>query len=123
MHWLDNYGKRCTQTRSLLLIAAASVAMSGCYKATFVQPKTAAGVERDEWTDFFVFGLVGEEQRDIGMYCEGPVARVRTGGNFATGLVSFVTIGIYTPRKVYVTCVDEEATSALRSTATPGSQP
>jgi hypothetical protein len=51
------------------------------------------------------------------------VARVRTGGNFATGLVSFVTIGIYTPRKVYVTCVDEEATAALRSTATPGSQP
>jgi hypothetical protein len=32
------------------------------------------------------------------------VAQVQTGANFATGLVSFLTIGIYTPRKVYVTC-------------------
>jgi hypothetical protein len=32
------------------------------------------------------------------------VAQVQTGANFGTGLVSILTIGIYTPRKVYVTC-------------------
>jgi hypothetical protein len=29
---------------------------------------------------------------------------VVTGGNFGTGIVQFVTLGIYAPRKVYVTC-------------------
>lgn len=91
------------------LVLAPTLTATGCYKATFIQPKTAAGVERDEWTDFFLFGLVGEEDRDVRQYCDRSVARVRTGGNFGTGLVSFVTLGIYTPRKIYVTCADEGA--------------
>lgn len=107
----SRYGWRCT------VLACVSIAASGCYKATFVQPRTAAGVEHDEWTDFFLFGLVGEETKDIDGYCSGEVARVRTGGNFGTGLVSVVTIGIYTPRKVYVTCADAAATQALQTTA------
>jgi hypothetical protein len=112
LHRLRTYGAlRCA------LIACGAIALSGCYKATFIQPKTAAGVEHDEWTDFFVFGLVGEERRDIAGYCAGEVARVRTGGNFGTGLVSAVTIGIYTPRKVYVTCADDAATKELASSA------
>lgn len=105
------------------LALAPALAASGCYKATFIQPKTAAGVERDEWTDFFLFGLVGDEQRDVRQYCESSVARVRTGGNFGTGLVSFVTLGIYTPRKIYVTCVDEGATRALAGHVEGGQAP
>jgi hypothetical protein len=95
---------RAALERCLLVVALAAV--GGCYKATFIQPKTVAGVEHDEWTDFFLFGLVGQEERDISGYCSSDVARLRTGGNFATGLVSVVTFGIYTPRKVYVTCAD-----------------
>jgi len=29
---------------------------------------------------------------------------VRTGANFGTGFLSVITLGIYTPHKVYVTC-------------------
>jgi len=32
------------------------------------------------------------------------VAQVRTGANVLTGLVSFVTLGIYAPRMAYVWC-------------------
>jgi hypothetical protein len=110
------FNPRLTLARALMLAVLA--AASGCYKATFIQPKTVAGVEHDEWTDFFVFGIVGEEQRDISGYCSTDVARVRTGGNFATGLVSFLTLGIYTPRKVYVTCTANAAASASTSTQT-----
>jgi hypothetical protein len=104
---------RTTLERCVVVVALA--AASGCYKATFIQPKTVAGIEHDDWTDFFLFGLVGEEDRDISGYCSAEIARVRTGGNFATGLVGVVTLGIYTPRKVYVTCAERAATASSAS--------
>lgn len=111
------------QTVLRWVLVAMSLALGACYKATFVQPRTAAGIEHDEWNDFFLFGLAGEEDRDLSSYCGGAIARVRTAGNFATGLVSFVTLGIYTPRKLYVTCVDEEATKQLASLVEGGGTP
>jgi hypothetical protein len=84
----------------------AVVLATGCYKATFIRdPGVQRGVERDAWEDFFIFGLVNEQTVDVRQFCpDGRVAQVQTGGNFATGIVSILTIGIYTPRKVYVTC-------------------
>jgi len=75
-------------------------------KASFyTDPKLVRGLEHDLWSDFYLFGLIGNEQFDVQQFCEKrPVAEVRTGGNFATSLVSYLTLGIYTPRKVYVTC-------------------
>lgn len=80
--------------------------LAGCYRASFyTDPKLVRGLEHDEWTDFFIFGLVGKEEIDVRTFCEGkPIAEVKTGGNFATSLVTAITIGIYAPRKVYVTC-------------------
>jgi hypothetical protein len=82
------------------------VLSTGCYKATFIRDSNAVrGVEHDEWTNFFLFGLVNEQTIDVHQFCpNGKVAQVQTGANFGTGLVSVLTIGIYTPRKVYVTC-------------------
>lgn len=89
-----------------LATGAVLLCASGCYKATFYKNATVTkGEEREQWSDFFVFGTVGTERIDVKQFCPtGDVAVVRTGGNFATGLVGVVTIGIYTPRKVYVTC-------------------
>lgn len=80
--------------------------LAGCYRASFyTDPKLVRGLEHDQWTDFFIFGLVGTEDIDVRTFCEGkPIAEVKTGGNFATSFVTAVTIGIYAPRKVYVTC-------------------
>jgi hypothetical protein len=97
-------------TGALLLCA------SGCYKATFYKNATVSkGAEHEEWTDFFVFGAVGTESVDVEKFCPtGDVAVVRTGGNVATGLVGVVTIGIYTPRKVYVTCAAQGPSPSAR---------
>lgn len=88
------------------LFACLMMSMSGCYQATFYRdPSVIKGEEHDEWSDFYVFGLVGTENFDVHQFCpNGEVAVAKTGGNLGTGLVSVVTIGIYTPRKVYVTC-------------------
>lgn len=90
--------------RWLLLLLL--IALAGCYRASFyTDPKLVRGLEHDEWTAFFIFGLVGNQEIDVRGFCEGrPIAEVKTGGNFATSLVSAVTLGIYTPRKIYVTC-------------------
>jgi Bor protein len=96
---------RSTRGRTLLLAAFVSGAI-GCYKATFVRdPQAIRGIEQDRWNNFFIFGLVGEHDFHVREFChDGRVAQIQTGGNFGTGLVSLLTIGIYTPRKVWVTC-------------------
>jgi hypothetical protein len=87
-------------------LLACLILLGGCYKVTFYKnTKVVRGVEHDEWTSFFIYGLVGSESVDIRSFCgKTEVAEVQTGGNFATGLVSTITLGIYTPRKIYVTC-------------------
>ena len=89
-----------------LTMGAMLLGMSGCYKATFYKNASVVkGEEHEQWTDFFVFGMVGSEQIDVKKFCSnGDAAVIRTGGNVGTGLVGALTIGIYTPRKVYVTC-------------------
>jgi hypothetical protein len=95
----------------------ASVACSSCYKATFQQPTTVAGERHDEWTSFFLWGLVGRERVDAREVCRNEaVAEVRTGSNAGTAVVSLLTLGIYMPRKVYVTC----AGTAVSSTEISG---
>jgi hypothetical protein len=90
--------------------------LASCYKATFYQnTNVVRGVQHEEWTSFFLYGLVGSETYNVQQFCGNTeVAEIRTGGNFATGLLSTITIGIYTPRKVYVTCA---SFSGIRSEA------
>ena len=92
---------RCT-----LLAAVLAVGAAGCYKATFISsPNVVRGADHDQWNSFFLWGLVGEETLDVRQFCSGTqVAQVRTGANVLTGLVSVVTLGIYTPRMAYVWC-------------------
>lgn len=96
----------------VLLSLFIGLTLPGCYKASFHRdPSVLRGEEHDEWSDFFVFGLVGEETYDVHRFCSDEVAEVRTGGNFGTGVVSVATLGIYTPRKVYVTCAQDSASN------------
>lgn len=101
--------------RSTLLCAtlASALLAAGCYKATFIRdPQAERGAQHDKWTSFFIFGLVGEQNLDVHEFCSnGRVAELQTGGNFATGLVSLLTLGIYAPRKVYVTCAADASAS------------
>jgi Bor protein len=93
-------------TRCALFAMLFAIAASGCYKATFIaNPNLVRGQDHDQWNSFFLWGLVGDETLDVRQFCGGgQVAQVRTGANVLTGLVSFVTLGIYAPRMAYVWC-------------------
>lgn len=92
-------------SRSIVALALALASTSAaCHKATFVDPAYPKVQTAERWTDFFLFGLVGEENIDAHAVCGDQIAAVRTGGNVGTDVVSIITLGIYTPRKIYVTC-------------------
>jgi hypothetical protein len=100
------------QHRSLLGIAVALATLAsttGCYKATFVEDPSALKrqTSHEEWADHFVFGLVGDKEYDVRQWCPNGTGMARTGGNVGTTTLSIVTLGIYTPRKVYITCQDK----------------
>lgn len=91
--------------RAAALLAV--VVTGACYKATFVADpgSTKRATTHEEWTHHYVFGLVGEDTTyDVRRWCEGEAGVVRTGGNAGTVLATIFTLGIYAPRKVYVTC-------------------
>jgi hypothetical protein len=90
-------------------LIAALLGGAGCYKATFIRDASVVkGEEHDKWLDFWLWGLVNEQDIDVKQFCpDGRVAQVVTGGNFGSGIVTAVTLGIYAPRKVYVTCATD----------------
>jgi hypothetical protein len=87
-----------------LILAALSC--TGCYRVTFVE--SASDLERQptrvEWNSHYLFGLVGRPGYDAGELCKSGIGVVRTGGDFTTGVLTIVTLGLYAPRKVYLTC-------------------
>lgn len=89
-----------------------SGALTGCFRVSFVdhgakaQAKQGAKIEEHGyWRHKFAYGLinVGDEidARDV---CAAPPERVQTAGDVLTTGVSLLTLGIYTPRKVYFEC-------------------
>lgn len=101
--------RRPARHRGRLLIGALSLcALCGCH-ATFRDPSVPAGQLHTRWSNFYVGGLVGHDRIDIRDYCpSGRVHEVETAENAATLGLTVVTLGIYAPRRVYITCGKEE---------------
>lgn len=66
------------------------------------------GVEKQFVATWF-WGLVPAQEIDVRKQCSRGVATVETEQSFVNGLVSVVTIGIYTPQHVKITCASATA--------------
>jgi len=65
----------------------------------------------DKWADGWVNGLVAPDAVDAESGCgEGGVAVVETRISFLNGLVSTLTLGIYSPMEIVVTCGSADET-------------
>ena len=86
-------------------LALATLGAAGCYHAV-VETGLPAGttVISQPWTHTFVFGLVPAKEIETASRCPAGVARVDTQQSFVNGLVGAVTLGIYTPQQVTITC-------------------
>jgi hypothetical protein len=71
-------------------------------------PAGTSTVQRP-WTSTFIFGLVPAKDINVMKECPNGVAVVETQQSFANGLVGLVTLGIYTPQDVRITCASGAA--------------
>jgi hypothetical protein len=83
----------------------AAILCAACFHATIVtgKPESQTVVERP-WASSFIDGLVPPDVMDVSKDCPDGVAKVETVHTFLNELVSAITIGIYTPMDIKVTC-------------------
>lgn len=100
---------RAARRRGRLLLAALALgALCGCH-ATFRDPSVPAGRQHAAWAKFYLAGVVGHERIDIRDYCpSGRVHEVETAEDAQTLVLTVVTLGIYAPRRVFITCGPEK---------------
>jgi hypothetical protein len=57
------------------------------------------------WLPTYAFGAIGGGDLDVRDVCpSGAAEELSVGSNWATLAVSFVTLGVYTPREAKVRC-------------------
>lgn len=98
-------------------LVAAAVIASGCYHAIIETGRPASGqVIQRPWANSFIYGLVPPPVWEAGTSCPNGVSKVETLHSFLNSLVGSLTLGIYTPMTLMITCA-----SGGSSDASPGS--
>lgn len=86
-------------------IAALLLLSAGCYHASIESGMKPGNAKiEEEWASGWAWGLVGPQPIEAQSKCTGGVSKVETEHSFLNGLVQFVTLGIYTPMHLTVTC-------------------
>jgi hypothetical protein len=84
------------------------LALSGCFRTTVKngEPVAAAAVEWNErWHDGLVFGLTElSGPYDLSRLCPRGWAEIHTETPLLQGLVTVLTLNIYTPQSVTIRC-------------------
>jgi hypothetical protein len=98
---------------SFATTVAVAFVLSGCLRTTAIDsaasPERSGGVVEvpkvRPWAHFFVLGTLGEKNVDVRSACgDAGATRIQTYDDVLTILITFTSLGIYTPRRVEVTC-------------------
>ena len=103
-----------------LLLALLPLMAGACYHATVnTAARPGTQVFEKPWATSLIYGLVAPETVEATEQCPNGVARVETRHSFLNGLVAALTMGIYTPMHVTVTCAageDEQEAAGVSQT-------
>jgi hypothetical protein len=98
---------------ALPLLAALLASTTACYHATIETGRPASSQQISKpWANSFIAGLVPPATIETASQCPNGVARVETQLSFLNQVVSAVTLGIYTPMTITVTCAAGGRTSS-----------
>jgi hypothetical protein len=88
-----------------VLVVGLLTGAGGCYHATVETgaPPAPETITKG-WASGWIYGLVPPSVVETAQRCPNGVARIETQLSFANQLVSFLTLGIYTPMDIRVTC-------------------
>jgi len=96
--------------RASMALALGLVMSLGCYHQVVQTGRTPGPtVVKKPWTATWLWGLVPASPIDVTRDCPGGIATVETKMTFMNGLVTGLTLGIFTPRDVTVTCAPGSA--------------
>lgn len=96
--------------RNPLFVALTAFALSGCYhQVVYTGATPGTTVVKKPWTATWIFGLVAADVIDATADCPRGIAIVETQQSFLNGLVGGLTLGIYTPQAVTITCAGNGA--------------
>lgn len=100
-------------------ILLAIVFSAGCHHAIIDMGSKPSTVTIEQpWASGWIFGLVPPKTVEPASRCPHGVARVETQITFVNGVVRLVTMGIYTPMWIKVTCAEPREIGAAPKTAT-----
>ena len=100
------------------VLATILATVTGCYHTTINTELTPSSQVIDvPWAPSFVFGLVPPKTVETAEECTNGVARVETEITFLNGLVGAITLGIFTPMHIKVTCAEGGSASAAEGSA------
>ena len=95
------------------------VLFPGCYQAQVTTDRTAGDtVVHKKWASSYLNGLV-PAKLDVSTQCPSGIAAAERKFTFLNGLVSTLTLGIYLPQNVRVTCASAEPTARAAPTQPP----
>jgi hypothetical protein len=101
--------------RSITLLFFAFL-FSGCYHATVTTgARPSATKIENHWASGWIAGLVPPSTVETMEQCPAGVAQVDTQLSFANQLVSFLTLSIYTPMDIVVTCAEDGGENLLEA--------
>jgi hypothetical protein len=90
--------------------AAAIFLLAGCYHATIETGLTpSTQVLEQSFASAWIYGLVPPKTVSTTSRCPDGAAKVETQLSFVNGLVGLLTLGIYTPMHIRVTCAQGSA--------------
>ncbi len=102
-----------SRTPAYLTILLLTVVSTGCFHATIETGATpSTTVIRKGFASGWIYGLVPPSTVSTANQCPNGVARVETQLSFVNQLVGFLTLGIYTPMEIVVTCAASGSASA-----------
>ena len=98
------------RSKALLGVTMLVLSSAGCYHA-IIETGAAPGNEiiAQPWASGWIYGLVPPKPISAASKCKSGVARVDTQLSFVNQLVSILTLGIYTPMDIRVTCAASRA--------------
>lgn len=97
------------------VLLASCLLLTGCYQARMTTGKEPSNtVVEEKWASSFIYGLV-PARVDVSNECPNGIASAERKFSFPNMLVNTLTLGIYLPQSVTVTCAAEGSMSAVRS--------
>jgi hypothetical protein len=104
---MHSHARRC------VALALTVLASTACYHATIdTGAKPSEMVIDKDWAASWVYALVPPNIVEAASKCPNGVARVETQVSFLNGIVALLTLEIYTPMSIKVTCAAANSADA-----------